>query len=220
MTESEENLNSSKDEANQDLVFAEEDTTESSSSETYWKLLIVDDDAQVHKVTQLALKNFVFENKKIEFFSAYSQAEAQEIINKHPDIALILLDIVMDKDDSGLELINYIRNYLKNEISRIIIRTGQPGKVPENTVILNYDVDSYKTKTELTKSKLITTVVTGLRAFREIEKLDRNKDNLEAIITERTQELKTKEALLAEAQKLAGLGSYEYDLTEKKLTVS
>ncbi|MEC4982834.1 MAG: hypothetical protein SAK42_01850, partial [Oscillatoria sp. PMC 1076.18] len=114
----------------------------------------------------------------------------------------------------------YIRNYLKNEISRIIIRTGQPGKVPENTVILNYDVDSYKTKTELTKSKLITTVVTGLRAFREIEKLDRNKDNLEAIITERTQELKTKEALLAEAQKLAGLGSYEYDLTEKKLTVS
>ncbi|MBZ8180185.1 response regulator [Oscillatoria salina] len=220
MTEREENSPLSEDEGDRDLVFAEEEIAQFASTDTYWKLLIVDDDRQVHDVTKLSLKNFTFACKKINFFSAYTQQEAQQIINNHPDIAVILLDIVMEKNDSGLELINYIRNSLKNELARIIIRTGQPGQVPESTVIINYDVNDYKTKTELTKSKLVTAVVTALRAFQEIEKLDRDKENLEAIVTERTQELRTKEALLAEAQKLASLGSYEYNVITEKVTWS
>jgi PAS domain S-box-containing protein len=222
-------------------IFLIDDSPEFLPSPETWEILIVDDDVEVHRVTKLALKNFQFEGKSIIFLSAYSSKEAKEILQHHPEIAMILLDVVMEKEDSGLELIQFIRESLNNELVRIVIRTGQPGKAPETTVILNYQIDDYKTKTELTKPKLVTSVITALRAFNAIAKLERDKveikkvinqteqryqqekyhaDLLETLVAERTQELRAKEARLKEAQKLAHLGNFEYDLNTQKISWS
>ena len=227
-------------EENEDLFFTD-DAVEPVSIEASWKILIVDDDPEVHKVTQLALKNFIFEGKPLRFINAYSGGEAKQLIAAHPDIAMILLDVVMEKDDAGLEVVNYIRSCLKNEFVQIILRTGQPGKCPETVIILNYEINDYKTKTELTKPKLLTVVVTALRTFSEIKKLDDSKTELEKVaqekaqlyqqakdysqlleaqVEERTRELKAKEARLREAQKLAHLGSFECETSLQKLTWS
>jgi PAS domain S-box-containing protein len=240
MPETNENLSMFPSEESEDLLFAE-DESEQSSTEGSWKILIVDDDAEVHKVTKLALKKFTFERKSLTLINAYSASEAKQLIEANPDIAMILLDVVMERDDSGLEVVNYIRCSLKNELVQIILRTGQPGKCPETVVILNYDINDYKTKTELTKPKLITAVVTALRTYSAIAKLDSSKAELErlaqennqlyqqaknysqileATVEERTQELKAKEARLAEAQKLAHLGSFELDVVTKKFSWS
>ncbi|PPS41900.1 MarR family transcriptional regulator [Chroococcidiopsis sp. TS-821] len=153
----------------EEILFADE--TEPAQTESGWKILIVDDDVEVHNVTKLALSDFTFENKSLVFLSAYSAQEAKQLIQLHSDIAIIFLDVVMETEDAGLQLVKYIREELKNQLVRIILRTGQPGRCPENIVATNYEIDDYKTKTELTAQKLFFTVVTALRGFSTIIKL-------------------------------------------------
>jgi DNA-binding MarR family transcriptional regulator/CheY-like chemotaxis protein len=147
----------------EELRFAEE--TEPNWPHQSWKILIVDDEAEVHTITQLALRDVVFEGKSLAFLSAYSSEEAQTMIQIHPDTAIIFLDVVMETDNAGLHFVQYVRDTLKNTLVRIILRTGQPGQAPENVVAVNYGIDDYKTKTELTAQKLTISVVTALRAF-------------------------------------------------------
>ncbi len=147
-----------------------------------WKVLLVDDEKEVHSITKLALSDFRFEGKGLAFVHAYSAKEAMDLIAQHPDTALILLDVVMEEDDAGLQVVKHIREVAKNFMTRIILRTGQPGQAPERKVIVDYDINDYKTKTELTAQKLFTTVVAALRAYRDITIIDTNKKGLEKII--------------------------------------
>ncbi|MGB3241150.1 MAG: adenylate/guanylate cyclase domain-containing protein [Geitlerinemataceae cyanobacterium] len=143
-----------------------------------WKILIVDDEPEIHNITQLVLNDFIFEGKPITFLSAYSGKEAKALIEKYPDTALIFLDVVMETDNAGLEVVEYIRDVLANLLVRIILRTGQPGQAPEDSVIINYDINDYKSKTELTNRKLFTAVVTALRTFCMLRKLEESKSQL------------------------------------------
>ena len=43
-----------------------------------WKVLIVDDDADVHEITEIALKRLVSEGRTVSFRNAYSSEEAIE----------------------------------------------------------------------------------------------------------------------------------------------
>lgn len=140
-----------------------------------WKILIADDEKAIHEVTQLALQGFTFHERPLTFLSAYSGQEAKEILTHHSDIALILLDVVMETNNSGLEVTKYIRETLKNKLVRIILRTGQPGEAPEESIIVNYDINDYKLKTELTQRKLFTTLVAGLRGYYDLMTLEANK---------------------------------------------
>ena len=146
-----------------------------------WKILVVDDEPEIHNITKLVLNEFTFEGNPITFISAYSGAEAKALIEKHPDTALILLDVVMETEDAGLETVKYIRDVLHNLLVRIILRTGQPGQAPEDVVIINYDINDYKTKTELTTRQLFTAVITALRAFRTLTRLEESRRELAKI---------------------------------------
>jgi DNA-binding MarR family transcriptional regulator/CheY-like chemotaxis protein len=147
----------------EELRFAEE--TEPIQPDQSWKILIVDDEVEVHTITQLALRDVVFEGKSLTFLNAYSSEEAQTTIQIHPDIAIILLDVVMETDNAGLHFVQYVRETLGNTLVRIVLRTGQPGQAPEDVVAFTYGIDDYKTKTELTAQKLTISVITALRAF-------------------------------------------------------
>ncbi|XEC95150.1 DUF3369 domain-containing protein [Paenibacillus tarimensis] len=165
-----------------ELIFAEEDAAGTDTHTDVWKVLIVDDDKEIHQVTKLVMNDFEFDGKGLEFISAYSAKEARELLPLHPDAAFILLDVVMEEEDSGLQLVEYIRNKLHNSSIRIMLRTGQPGQAPEKTVILEYDINDYKEKTELTSQKLFTLFVSALRAYRDITVIEKNKKGLEEII--------------------------------------
>ncbi|QSZ42411.1 EAL domain-containing protein [Sulfurimonas aquatica] len=153
------------------LLFEPEDDTSPLGERSFWNILIVDDDAGVHTFTKLALHDFSYESKGINFISVYSAAEAQEYMEKNSDIAVILLDVVMETDSSGLDLVNVIRHKLFNNLTRIIIRTGQAGKAPERYVIDHYDISDYREKTELTADKLYTTIRTALSQYHQLAEL-------------------------------------------------
>ncbi len=147
-----------------------------------WKILVVDDDEIIHAVTKMVLADYQFENRSLKMISAYSAQEAIDILEKEDDIALILLDIIMETDDAGLKCAKHIRENLQNHNVRIIMRTGQPGQAPEQEVIVNYDINDYKAKTELTAQKLFTVVTASLRSYQQIKSIERNKLGLENII--------------------------------------
>ena len=132
-----------------EILFAE-DTEEVIQWLGKWKILIVDDEPEVHAVTKLALGDSVFQDKYLEFISAFDGEGARQIFRYHDDIALVLLDVVMETDDAGLQVADFIRNEINNHFTRIILRTGQPGQAPECDVIINYYINDYKSKTELT----------------------------------------------------------------------
>jgi response regulator RpfG family c-di-GMP phosphodiesterase len=167
---------------NDTFLFAEESEPTEVVNHGHWKVLIVDDEPEVHTVTKLALSDFSFNNKSLEFISAYSGAEARQLIAANPDTAIILLDVVMETDDAGLLVARHVREELRNEHVRIILRTGQPGQAPERQVIVNYDINDYKSKTELTAQKLFTVIMSSLRSYRDILSLEQSRQGLEKII--------------------------------------
>lgn len=147
-----------------------------------WKVVIVDDDDEVHKVTEMSLNTFEFERKKLEFVHIYSGSEAKKYFAEHHDIALVFLDVVMESDHAGLEVVKYIREELNNHYTRIILRTGQPGTAPQNDVIKNYDIDGYKEKTKTTISTLNHAIHIALRSYRDLTRIQNYQHGLEALI--------------------------------------
>ncbi|PHS59161.1 MAG: hypothetical protein COB17_01145 [Sulfurimonas sp.] len=163
------------------LTFVDSKQEEKKSSLKY-KVLIVDDEESVHAVTKLVLGSMSFQGRSLEMFHAYSAKEGEEKLVEIDDIAVILLDVVMETDTAGLDLVKIIRDKLKNKIVRIILRTGQPGQAPEEEVIVNYDINDYKNKSELTTEKLFSSIVTALRSYSDIIKIERNKISLEKVL--------------------------------------
>jgi len=137
-----------------------------------WKVLLVDDEPDIHDVTKLTLSRFRLDERALTFLHAYSAAEAKDILARESDIALVFLDVVMEREDSGLEVARWLRKDLDNQFTRIVLRTGQPGQAPEERVIVDYDINDYKEKTELDRTKLFTTTFAALRAYRDIMKVE------------------------------------------------
>lgn len=152
------------------------------TGENNWKVMVVDDDADVHAMTRMVLRNYQFEGRGLTFICGSSGKEAQQLMAEHPDTAILLLDVVMERQQAGLDAVQYIRETLQNPFVRIILRTGQPGLAPEQTVIISYDINDYKEKTELTAQKLITVVTASLRAYRDLRIIEENRRGLEKII--------------------------------------
>lgn len=171
--------------AEQDDVLHLIDDTGTASEDTdtrKWKIAVIDDDAAVHDGTRFALSDYSLNGQSLEILSAHSAAEGRKLMAEHNDIAAVLLDVIMETDVAGLELVEYIRNELKNETVRIILRTGQPGQAPERRVIVQYDINDYKAKTELTADKLFTSLTAALRSYQQLERMVQTRRGLEIII--------------------------------------
>ncbi|MDL2193667.1 DUF3369 domain-containing protein [Shewanella algae] len=137
-----------------------------------WKVLVVDDEPDVHTVTKLALSRFKLDGRGLSFINAYSGEQAKELLQGEEDVAVAFIDVVMESDHAGLELVRWIRENQQNKAIRLILRTGQPGQAPEEDVIVNYDINDYKAKAELDSRKLTTSVYSALRSFRDITEIE------------------------------------------------
>ena len=153
------------------LIFAQEQQSETQSNKEIKKILIVDDDKAIHDVTNIALESMKFSHFELQVFNAYSFSEAIKILEEHDDIALALIDVVMEAPEAGLNLVNYIREEMENEFIRLIIRTGQANDFPPMHVIQHYDINDFKEKTELTRERLYTTIRTSIKQYDQLIEL-------------------------------------------------
>jgi diguanylate cyclase (GGDEF)-like protein len=147
-----------------------------------WRILVVDDDPDVHESTAYGLRNLEIEGRGLHLMHAHSAAEALEALRGECDVAVILLDVVMETDDAGLATVSTIRGEMGLSNVRIILRTGQPGQAPEIDTIRRYDINDYKTKSELTRTKLFTALTTAIRSYDQLRRLDASRRGLEKIV--------------------------------------
>jgi signal transduction histidine kinase len=170
--------------ADDDIVHLIDDSGEGSPAQELrrWKIAVIDDEPAVHDGTRFALSDYKLNGQGLEILSAYSAAEGRELMRKHTDVAVVLLDVIMESDIAGLGLVEYIRKDLKNETVRVILRTGQPGQAPERRVIVDYDINDYKAKTELTADKLFTAMTAALRSYQQLQRMVETRHGLEIII--------------------------------------
>ncbi|WP_323011542.1 EAL domain-containing protein [Castellaniella sp.] len=152
-----------------------------------WRILLVDDEPDVHAATQLALKNMEIEGRTLEFFHAYSAQQAIDLLQRHDDFAVALVDVVMGTNDEGLQLVRHIREDLQQHAIRLILRTGQPGYAPEIDTIRQFDINDYKTKSELTQVRLFTSLTMAVRSYAQICQLESSRQGLEQILAATTQ---------------------------------
>lgn len=171
-----------------ELVFADEAVGSQPTAANHepkrapWYVLIVDDDPDVHTTTTFALRGTEVLGCPLVFMHADSAAQARDLLAEAPDLAVILLDVVMEQEDSGLQLVHAIRNEFKMSDTRIILRTGQPGYAPEMDAIRDYDINDYKTKSELTRNKLFTTLTSAIRSYRQIRTINSSRRGLDMIV--------------------------------------
>jgi len=169
-----------------DFIFKEE-PEESNSTVTVkqhkkWRVLVIDDDDSVHQVTKLVLADAEIENRLLEIVSVYSMEEAKKKLLEDNNFCMAFVDVVMETDHAGLELVQWIREDLKNQFIRLVLRTGQAGSAPEAKVIKDYDINDYKEKTDFTSNKMITTVYASIRAYRDIMTIQRSLDAFKKLI--------------------------------------
>jgi len=233
------NTSSNSNTAN-DMLFAVPDDgnnplSKNSNTSSRWKVMVIDDEQMVHDVSQMVLRNFSYKDRKLQFVHGYSGKDAIKLIQEHPDTAIILLDVVMETDNAGLDAVKYIRQELNNQSVRIILRTGQPGQAPEHVVVRMYDINDYLDKTKLTSQYLEIALITSLRSYDDIQTisvLSENNDTLESLVASRTKDLseansllkqqmeeqaishkalQLSEARLADAQRIAQIGHFEWE---------
>ncbi len=161
------------------LVFSDEQNDDTKHLSLHpWQVLVVDDEPAVHEVTELVMAGFEMDGRGLKFIHCYSAKEAHAVLLAPNDIALILLDVVMESEHAGLDLARQIREDIHNLNVRIVLRTGQPGQAPEEQVIKDYDINDYKEKTDLTRRKLITIFYAGLRAYRDLMRIEHARQGL------------------------------------------
>ncbi|MFK3737855.1 EAL domain-containing response regulator [Massilia sp. TN1-12] len=171
-----------------DLVFVDETpAAPEPGAAGAWRVLIVDDDADVHSTTTFALGSLELHGRPLEFLHAYSRAQAERLLEHERDIAVILLDVVMEQADAGLQLVRHIRDELGMHDVRILLRTGQPGYAPEMDAIRGYDINDYRTKSELTRTKLYTSVAAAIRAYQQIHALADSRAGLAHVVRANTE---------------------------------
>lgn len=164
------------------LSFLKEEKDAPIKPQGFYKVMIADDDEEVHAITKMILSDFVFEGKGLIFIDTYSGEETLKALRGNPDTAVLFLDVVMESTHSGLDVVSKLRKDLGNQLTRVVLRTGQPGEAPEETVIEKYDINDYRLKTEMTVKRLYTTLYTALRGYRDLQRIEKHKMGLEKII--------------------------------------
>lgn len=159
---------------NDELLFAAEGPDEGldAAPVTPWKVAVVDDDESVRAITRLALGQLKVDGRPLDLLEASSAEEGIALFATHPDIALGLIDMVMEEPSAGLRVITAVREQQGNHRTRLVVRTGQPGHLPEDRVIRDYDINDYREKTELSAQKLRTVAHSAIRSFRDIVEIE------------------------------------------------
>lgn len=148
-----------------------------------WLIVLVDDEPDVHSATTYALAGVEVLGRPLRFLSAYSAREGAELLGAHGEaVAVVLIDVVMESERAGLELVQRLRGELGNALTRIVLRTAQPGYAPELEVMRRYDINDYRTKSELSFDRLLTTLTAAIRAYQQLLTLERSRRGLDLIV--------------------------------------
>lgn len=139
-------------------------------SDAAWKVLVVDDEPDVVEITAMVFDGLVVEGRAVEVMRAYSGLEAIKAFTNDPDIAAAYIDVVMETEHAGLDVVRHVRDVLRNHHTRLIVRTGNPGLAAREDIVKHLDIDDYREKQDLTAERLEISLITTLRTYQKLRK--------------------------------------------------
>jgi len=144
------------------------------------KILIVDDSDFTHRKLTEYLSKLKLPEDEIEIIHCYNTEEFKSIFQ--PDnFALVITDLVMEKELSGIDVINYIRHISKDERVRILLMTEHPEKVPQELLMREYDVNGYIEKQSIGEFSIVIQVRALLKAYKDMLVFENAVRNIEDI---------------------------------------
>lgn len=138
------------------------------TSSAVWKVLILDSRSSVHQATKLLLQKLSFAGKSFMALSSFSLQEAKEMLQRDSDIAIVLMDVEINEENIGLNLVHFIRKELQNEKIRIVLRTGYPDLLPEKEIIKNYAIDGSLSEEEVSESQFEFIILGAIQTYNQI----------------------------------------------------
>ncbi|GAA0698153.1 hypothetical protein GCM10009104_28280 [Marinobacterium maritimum] len=154
----------------------------SSTEAPPWKVLSVEDDPGYQSSLVHALSRIRVDDRPLEILRVNSAVEAARLLPEHPDISVVLLDVVLEQDDAGLRLVHTIRKVICNNQVRIVLLTGQPGVAPETEVMRRFDIDDYWCKSELTVEHLTSVLTGNIRTWERTSQLEHARQGLQLLL--------------------------------------
>lgn len=159
-----------------------DDELPSPVSQRVWRVLAVDDDVDFQRATAFALSELEVLGGRVELVQAFSCREAQMMLAQQHDIALVLLDVVMETEDAGLRLIHSLREVIGNRDARVVLLTGEPGLAPAHEVMRDYDINDYWAKSELCAERLLTVLTAAVRGYAQLRAVATARRGLQMIV--------------------------------------
>ena len=129
----------------------------------HWKVLITDDQEMIHVMIKHYLKDYQFQGIGLQFIDSFSCKDAKSLLNNNPDIAVVILDVMLEEPDSGFQIVQYIRETLNNKLLKIIMLTGNLDIEKAKFFFMTYDIDIYCPKYDINKIYFMMTA--SLRAY-------------------------------------------------------
>ena len=135
-----------------------------------YKVLVVDQRPTALYSSRLALSKMSFAGKSFTAIEACSLEEAKKRLLDHEGVAMVILNSEIEGQDISVSIIDFIRNELKNESIRIIIRTGYPNSSLKRSITENYKIDGYLFEEEIEKSQFEFVVINAIHTYNQIQK--------------------------------------------------
>ena len=167
----------------------ENELSNESSFPVTWKVLVVDDEEEVHLHTKTVLGDLVYKERAVELLDAYNSNDAINLLHENSDVAVALIDASMEHADAGLQLVRTIRTEMKETFLRIILRIAIDGESLQEQLFVDYDINDYKDKGELTAEKLRAVVINAFRSYSDLRKITDLNNSLEKKVQDRTKAL-------------------------------
>ena len=133
------------------------------------KILIVDDhDDFRNALKELLEDEFLKQGQKLKITGAKTEGAAIVVLKENPDIKVTLLDYVMEHENSGQRIFNFIKEKEKHK-TRIIYLTGAVREADQKIIEKRDTVDDYINKNPLDIDKITTSINRRLTTYEELE---------------------------------------------------
>lgn len=116
------------------------------------------------------------------FLNAFSGDEARQLLLSESDLAVVILDLAMERAGVSIDLVHFIRHAAALRNTRIILLSSQPGQELGLDALIENDISDYRTRAELTADRLHVIVATAVRSYKQLCAADTSRGGLEHVL--------------------------------------
>lgn len=147
-----------------------------------WRVLVIDDDPEVHDCIRGALGSLKLFDRPLELLHCAHGESARTLLLGEHNLAVAIVDLVSQDASGGLALVDFIRNTAGLRNTRVVLRTGPPHGTPDLDTLLRYDISDCRTQSELTPDRWGAIAAKNLQDYQRQCAFEASRRSMETIV--------------------------------------